>query len=391
VGRGTKEAEIEGGDKSLFNFFEVVGFDARREEDYSSVLAWLLDPENKHGLGNRFAAELFATIPNSTEKGLSFEDADYEVNTEVCCGSKRLDIVVKSAGWHIFIENKIRAGALNDPKLIDEYAKAKKSAGTPNFVFIFLYPKRLENAISHELKTFIDAERDIFELTWSNVAEVAGVISDNKKINETTSLLLRHFSEHIKSEVEMEFEGLTTQRFESFAKKVLEYENLIKETQDLRKEITEYLDYILTKLLSDPGLSDLPAGRKRFKSHQPEWIFRDWTPYGIWVDYLLNEYPGYGFWFQFAIMADRAEVEKPTWLLETGVYFPREKSSGIKPIILDITKRLKVSDSDYESGDYAGGYFFFDPADYETAADRILDISKSYLSGAGYTKLTVQK
>ena len=35
-----------------FNFFDIVEFDARREEDYSAVLKWLLDPGETHGLGS---------------------------------------------------------------------------------------------------------------------------------------------------------------------------------------------------------------------------------------------------------------------------------------------------------------------------------------------------
>ena len=39
MAKKTEKGEIENNKKGSFNFFDVVGFDARREEDYSSVLA----------------------------------------------------------------------------------------------------------------------------------------------------------------------------------------------------------------------------------------------------------------------------------------------------------------------------------------------------------------
>jgi hypothetical protein len=101
--KSTEEAKASGRWRnSRLNVFEVLGY-CRLERAHSSVLAWLLDPAEAHGLGDEFLRQFMrravGTEPPST--------AEVTVSPEFECGDNRFDIHVTGDGWRLVVENKI--------------------------------------------------------------------------------------------------------------------------------------------------------------------------------------------------------------------------------------------------------------------------------------------
>lgn len=85
------------------NIFRILGC-ARNEEVHSNVLAWLLDPEESHGIGSRFLTIFMVRVFQKTDVCIPIE-----VLKNRQFGSDRPDIVIRGHNWILVLENKIDA------------------------------------------------------------------------------------------------------------------------------------------------------------------------------------------------------------------------------------------------------------------------------------------
>lgn len=79
----------------------------RDELMHSRMIAWLLDPCARHGLGSRVLAELLEEVFESPWSGSGLARA--RTRCEVALVSGRLDIVLEAPGLYLVIENKVDA------------------------------------------------------------------------------------------------------------------------------------------------------------------------------------------------------------------------------------------------------------------------------------------
>lgn len=112
--------------------FEVLGL-SHRELFHSKMLAWLLDPCGRHGLGTALLERvLHVTFPNEKWTDLSLARTDCEVTV----GEGRLDIVAQAKGLYLVIENKVEA--IESEEQCDSYYSLL--LGRTDARFIFLSP-----------------------------------------------------------------------------------------------------------------------------------------------------------------------------------------------------------------------------------------------------------
>ena len=107
----------------------------RRETYHSAILAWLLNPSGRHGLGTSFLRALLveAQVPGGiADDGLVAAVPAIEVEG----GTSRADIIVRSPGLHVVIEVKVdaREGDEQLQRLYNDHA-------SPSASFIFLTPR----------------------------------------------------------------------------------------------------------------------------------------------------------------------------------------------------------------------------------------------------------
>lgn len=103
------------------NFFEIAGFPSR-ENVFSNVLKFYLNPKKPHGYGIRVLKiflESFSDIPES-------ELHDANIYREVVTNSKkRIDLVIETKNYVFGIENKVYHILNNDLKHYKEYLETK--------------------------------------------------------------------------------------------------------------------------------------------------------------------------------------------------------------------------------------------------------------------------
>ena len=164
------------------NIFTVLASSPRMkfpEEQTSALLAWLLHPEQDHGLGYRVIAELLREIAikspedqlASPQKQELIELADrlgirlrsddidrvaVQVFLEFNANNTGtfIDIILKVDYWVVAIENKIYAGSVSTNQLKREYEglivdpRMLNSVGTPRVLMVYLVPDRCKEAES---------------------------------------------------------------------------------------------------------------------------------------------------------------------------------------------------------------------------------------------------
>ncbi|WP_437597688.1 PD-(D/E)XK nuclease family protein [Sorangium sp. So ce590] len=105
---------------------------SRQELYHSTLLAWLLDPQGRHGFGSGFLEALLRRCTADPPAELSRARSAREVSR----GNARADVVVAGPGLCLVIENKV--DAREQPKQCD---RLYESFGRePGALFIFLSP-----------------------------------------------------------------------------------------------------------------------------------------------------------------------------------------------------------------------------------------------------------
>ncbi len=357
MGGKAPETEKEQVNISPFNFFDVVDFGRRREEDYSSVLAWLLRTEEEHGLGNE-------VLLGITDKlGLQFNDDTYNADTEKNDGGRMLDIPIDTDNWHIVIENKVRRGALNDAKLRDEYIRAKADTGEgKKFAFIFLYPARMERDLEEHIKEVI-ANDDAYPLTWTDVAEVLNELSISFRGNPVTKIFLKQFSEHLARLDMIMDSNAFTNAMEKHSGEIGKYMELYDNENQVKDLINKYLRFVVEGVFSEEGIKNNDFTRPKYTREK---VSEGWTPYERWVEFRLEKNPNVYFWVSLYIDKDNGNK----WGQYAGGSLPNEMFKVLSQELERITKTNKAK---FEKNKYAKyttyeGKLPFDPVKWEECA-----------------------
>ncbi len=160
-----------------FNVFETIGF-ITKETAHSRFLAFLLDPKEKHGLGDLFLRSFLRKVSESTNKvSLSqvFDNADDRnldqttVRREVLTGDGRIDILLLNdvGKWAMIVENKIWSAEHSDQ--LDRYYRFVKKI-YPGLQALGCYLTPYGDAPSHRM---------YLPLSYRAVCEVVdGILED---------------------------------------------------------------------------------------------------------------------------------------------------------------------------------------------------------------------
>ncbi len=140
-----------------FNVFEAIGF-VDQEVMHSRFLAFLLDPEQNHNLGDGFLRKMLEKASASSKSNSlpeAFEDISGRnteqtaVQTEVRTDDGRIDILLLNevGGWATIIENKVWSTEHSDQ--LDRYYRFVKK-DHPNWRLLGIYLTPYGDASSHE-------------------------------------------------------------------------------------------------------------------------------------------------------------------------------------------------------------------------------------------------
>ena len=163
--------------KTHFNIFETLGIQ-RNETVHSNLIAWLLNPEEAHGLGDVFLRKFVKQIFKK-ELPLYFP---VDVNRELREGADQPDIIVEGNNWWLVIENKIDSPEGEKQTL--RYAQRWKAKGKigENVFLILLSPSQLE-----------PESNDFCSISYRTIRELL----ENIQFQGDSNILSHHFIEHI--------------------------------------------------------------------------------------------------------------------------------------------------------------------------------------------------
>lgn len=177
---------------SKLNLFDVLKI-SRNEIRHSNFLAWLLNPNENHGLGDKYLKGLLSRIlKNSNKKNdvLNILLSDF-YSFNVYREWKNIDILILSdkEKLAVIIENKVTSNEhdnqLNRYKktLEIEYPDYKK-------IFLYLTPDGLEPS---------DSDWDI--LTYTNVVEILENIKNKNNLLPDVTLLMNNYIDVIRRDI----------------------------------------------------------------------------------------------------------------------------------------------------------------------------------------------
>ena len=151
----------------LFNVFSILNVE-RKEVRHSAFLSALLDPNGKHGLGNKFLSDFIKNIVHQQKNiGLDWDCNDVYVNTEEPTDEKDgfMDIYLKSKGKIIIVENKI--DAKDGEKQLIRYDNHARTKGDNHCLLYLTLNGQCANEISTDSKnTKLKVKKDYFPISY---------------------------------------------------------------------------------------------------------------------------------------------------------------------------------------------------------------------------------
>ncbi|MDD5616467.1 MAG: PD-(D/E)XK nuclease family protein [Candidatus Methanoperedens sp.] len=174
-----KQAQEKGlWQKTYFNLFNTFGY-LRLEAVHSNVLAYLLNPEETHGLGDNFLRSFVYRVFNIKNLPIN---SSAKVFREKYEGGYPMDIVVKGNNWWLVIENKIDSDEQEDQtKRYSEIWKRRVKRGE-NVLLAFLSPPGWQPESS-----------DFIPVSYKTIRELLECL----QFQGDSEVLVRHFTDHI--------------------------------------------------------------------------------------------------------------------------------------------------------------------------------------------------
>ncbi|MFY3455545.1 PD-(D/E)XK nuclease family protein [Achromobacter xylosoxidans] len=176
-----------------FNLFEALNI-TRQEIRHSRFLAYLLDPNETHGLGDQFLrAILRTTIGDDSQCPVSRLDVELKdlSDAAVYCERDHFDITVQIPELELLfvIENKVGA-AESEAQLVTYRKRAQERYGEYRFLGCFLTPDGYEGA-----------DESWFTLSYGAVCEVLTRILGQEALAEDVTIAIKHYIELVQRRI----------------------------------------------------------------------------------------------------------------------------------------------------------------------------------------------
>lgn len=161
------------------NIFRILGCEYN-EKIHSNLLAWLLNPEESHGLKDLFLCSFIREVFNKEIYTLGIIHVEREIHDT----DGIPDIVIEGKDWRLVIENKIYSNEGPDQTI--KYAKSYEIAGGigERYFLVFLTPGGKEPLSS-----------SFHPVSYKTIAKLLEQLLP--QCQGEASIILRNFTEHI--------------------------------------------------------------------------------------------------------------------------------------------------------------------------------------------------
>jgi len=171
--------------KTKFYLFDALGM-TNKEEIHTNLLFWLLNPNESHGLDDKFLKKLIKKISDHEIDNIIIESIKKEKNFGK---GGRIDIEIIGYNWILAIENKIKSHEKNNQtnkyeKYYQDIITKSKDISKNNLFLLYLTPNG-EKATS-----------DIFKsATYKQIREIIEELKSD--FNDEAKFLITQFINHI--------------------------------------------------------------------------------------------------------------------------------------------------------------------------------------------------
>lgn len=248
--------------KQRTSIFDISGY-PHYENVCSNVLAFFLDPEKEHGLGDLILSSLLKLAQHPQEQSIGAASIEREFSTNA---GGRLDILIRTDGFVIGIENKIFHHLNND---LDDYQSTLKSQSKDSLTIVGVVLS-LHPVAPAESSSFINI---LYGELWAEVEAGLGIYAAEASLKWMAYLL--DFIHTTKSLAGKSMELNETDLF--LIENVDALERLVQAHKGLREKLVDQLKKLMA-MISESG--ELPAGIKK----EP-WI---WSRTTLVHDYQLS-------------------------------------------------------------------------------------------------------
>lgn len=215
---------------SLPTFMEICKYPGSRfEEVCSRILAFYLNPNAEHGMGNLWMTALWKTLsPEVPMPDYHYLDCATEENAE----GKSIDIVIKSDKFVIAIENKTTAGLYNPLEVYKRHIEDKyQEVETKLFTVLSVYPILSNDSI--QLMKDNGFQSILYKDLFTQIHHLMGAY-----IMDYDSRYLTHMLDFMQTLENMSTYN-TPQQIEFFRNRKNDIEALIKAYNDYKTECSD--------------------------------------------------------------------------------------------------------------------------------------------------------
>ncbi len=263
-----------------FNIFEAVGL-VRQEVKHSTFLAFLLDPQARHGLGDAFAKRLLQeaimSAPNAFAPVTLIELSLWDiVQMEVRREWKRIDIFLldEREKLAVIIENKIGSGEHGD-QLARYYEAVREEYPDHRLLALYLTPGGDEP--SHPEYLQVDY-RAVCEILDELAESRASVIEPDAKV------LIEHYTEMLRRHIvgDSEIARLSQQIYQKHSRAI---DLIVKHQYKSQEEIRDQIGQLCNILIDEQENFDLRYSGKNkigfeiryWRVADTEFLFEFWN------------------------------------------------------------------------------------------------------------------
>jgi len=267
-------------DKPTINIFEILHL--RKERYHNAMLAWLLDPEQSHGLDDAFLSRFLERVGvNYTRNDFQKIQAEYTLWTADSSTTRRPDIFIETRNHRIYVENKVFASSMDDQELEDQAHCIRDDARDKEFVHVLIVPRQRD--IRSSTQAIMD-EHDIRMLEWLELVKLLEeVVVSEENADPHARAILEQYLNYVKEHIAHMFDGFDVggmQKYVEAAQVIWQLEKGESPKRQIEKFLTIVAEEVLLQL---PG------------EVSSEWDFRikedkSWAPVSWAVSFTSEDY-----------------------------------------------------------------------------------------------------
>lgn len=178
------------------NYMEILGI-SHRELQHSNFLAWMLNANSSHNIGNYFLKSFINLLPIPPEDKIRINLSNLE-NTKIYREYNDIDLLIVNdkLNFTICIENKIKSGKSGDNQLLKYYEIVENIWSDNEHKNYYIYLTPFPRALTDK-----EIEIEYINLTYQSILDILKDTIKSKQSSDETKPLIEHFIRNLEKNI----------------------------------------------------------------------------------------------------------------------------------------------------------------------------------------------